>query len=133
MCFRMSEDVVRKPKLFFVSTSATTSTLQTLSLCYVSTATPVACSGRRRRGISSEPVESESLDGMEPEGAVQPSTMNREKREVDGEPLQGQTDREGRFLLYWITTTSISTSTSFTTTYTISSATCTPPGGNLCG
>jgi len=76
-CAVLSEDVVRKPKLFFVSTSASTST-------YTSTI---------------------SLDGMEPEGAVQPSTINRE---VDGEPLQ---DREGRFLLYWITTTSISTST----------------------
>ena len=125
VCFRLSEEVVRKPKLFFVSTSATTSTLQTLSICYVSSATPAACTGRKRRSISLEPAESKSLDGMESEGAVQPSTINRE---VDG----GQ-DREGRFLLYWITTTSISTSTSFTTTYTISSATCTPPGGNLCG
>ena len=116
---------MRKPKLFFVSTSATTSTLQTLSICYVSSATPAACTGRKRRSISLEPAESKSLDGMEAshaisiltgmesEGAVQPSTINRE---VDG----GQ-DREGRFLLYWITTTSISTSTSFTTTYTVSS------------
>ena len=125
VCFRLSEEVVRKPKLFFVSTSATTSTLQTLSICYVSSATPVACSGRKRRSISLEPAESKSLDGMESEGAVQPSTINRE---VDG----GQ-DREGRFLLYWITTTSISTSTSFTTTYTVSSVSCTPAGGNLCG
>ena len=134
VCFRLSEEVVRKPKLFFVSTSATTSTLQTHSLCYVSTATPVACSGRRRRGISSEPVESESLDGMEPEGAVQPSTINRE---VDGETLQDEAssnaNRDGRFLLYWITTTSISTSTSFTTTYSVSSIACTPAGGNICG
>merc|ERR1712016_184090 len=110
----LSEEVVRKPKLFFVSTSATTSTLQTLSLCYVSTATPVACSGRKRRSISSELVESE-MDGMEPD--VQPSTMNRE---VDGEPLQ---DREGRFLLYWITAASCSPPAAFTTTYTISSVT----------
>merc|ERR1711994_349648 len=124
-CTVLSEEVVRKPKLFFVSTSATTSTLQTLSICYVSSATPVACSGRKRRSISLEPAESKSLDGMESEGAVQPSTINRE---VDG----GQ-DREGRFLLYWITTTSISTSTSFTTTYTVSSVSCTPAGGNLCG
>ena len=125
VCFRLSEEVVRKPKLFFVSTSATTSTLQTLSICYVSSATPAACTGRKRRSISLEPAESKSLDGMESEGAVQPSTINRE---VDG----GQ-DREGRFLLYWITTTSISTSTSFTTTYTVSSVSCTPAGGNLCG
>merc|ERR1719175_432793 len=103
--------VVRKPKLFFVSTSATTSTLQTASVCYISSdAAPVACTGRKRRTIS--------LDGMEPEGAVQPSTF---KREVEGESVQDEASlkvnekREGRFLLYWITTTSISTSTSFTT------------------
>merc|ERR1719178_352766 len=131
-CAVLSEDVARQPKLFFV-----TSTLQTLSICYVSTAAPSACSGRKRRSISLEPVESKrrsiSLDEMEPEGAVQPSTINRE---VNGEPLQDEAssiaNREGRFLLYWITTTSISTSTSFTTTYTISSVACTPPGGNNC-
>ena len=134
VCFRLSEEVVRKPKLFFVSTSATTSTLQTLSICYVSSATPAACTGRKRRSISLEPAESKSLDGMESEGAVQPSTINRE---VNGEPLQDEAssiaNREGRFLLYWITTTSISTSTSFTTTYSVSSIACTPAGGNICG
>merc|ERR1712083_1102232 len=133
-CAVLSEDVVRQPKLFFVSTSSTTSTLQTLSICYISTAAPSACAGRKRRSISLEPVESKrrsiSLDEIEPEGAVQPSTINRE---VDGETLQGEAssnaDRNGRVLLYWITTTSIS----FTTTYTIPSVACTPPGANLCG
>merc|ERR1711994_325034 len=122
----LSEEVERKPKLFFVGTSATTTTLQTSSICYVTSAAPSACPGRKRRSISLEPVESKrrsiSLDGMEPDGAVQPSTIDRE---VDGETLQDEaTGRDGRFLLYWITTTSISTSTSFTTTYTISSVLC---------
>merc|ERR1719150_2493218 len=110
-----------------------------MSICYFSLAAQVACAGRKRRSISSlEPTKREkrsiSLDGMEPEGAVQPSTINRE---VDGETLQDEAssnaNRDGRFLLYWITTTSISTSTSFTTTFTISSVACTPPGANLCG
>merc|ERR1711936_1038479 len=121
----LSEDVVRQPKLFFVSTSATTTTLQTSSICYVTSAAPSACPGRKRRSIS--------LDRMEPDGAVQPSTIDRE---VEGETLQDEAssnaNREGRFLLYWITTTSISTSTSFTTTYSISSIACTPPGVNYC-
>ena len=76
------------------------------------------------------------MDGMEPEGAVQPSTF---KREVEGESVKQDEvssnvngNREGRFLLYWITTTSISTSTSFTITYSVSSALCTPAGGNAC-
>ena len=47
-----ADDVVRKPKLFYVSTSATTSTLKTGSICYVSSKTAVvSCGGRKRRSI----------------------------------------------------------------------------------
>ena len=43
-------------------------------------------------------------------------------------------DRNGRFLLYWITTTSVTTITSVTGTLSISgSVSCTPAGGVLCG
>merc|ERR1719158_1202017 len=109
----LSEDV-RKPKLFFVSTSATTSTLQTASICYVSlAANPPACTGRKRRAIS--------LDGMQPKGAVEGESV----QEVESSSYLNE-KREGRFLLYWITTTS------FTTTYTVSSVGCTAPGTNLC-
>merc|ERR1711936_324514 len=122
----LSDEVVRKPKLFFVSTSATTSTLQTASICYVSSATIATCTGRKRRTIS--------LDGEQPENAVQPSTLKRRDANVDSEQeeLNLSKKREGRFLLYWITTTSISTSTSFTTTFTVSSALCTPAGASIC-
>ena len=124
--FRLSDEVARKPKLFFVSTSATTSTLQTASICYVSSATIATCTGRKRRTIS--------LDGVEPEGAVQPSMFKREVDSVQEETNSKVNERrEGRFLLYWITTTSISTSTSFTTTFTVSSALCTPAGASICG
>merc|ERR1712029_1202191 len=119
----LCEEVVRKPKLFFVSTSATTSTLQTASVCYISSATIATCTGRKRRTIS--------LEGMEPEGAVRPSTFKREDEEIsvqDATSLKVNEKREGRFLLYWITTTS----TSFTTTFTVSSALCTPAGAGLC-
>ena len=46
-----------------------------------------------------------------------------------------QTDRQGKFLLYWITTTTTSTTTSFTATSTIGSLACTPAGftNALCG
>ena len=122
----MSKEMTRKPKLFFVSTSATTSTLQTASICYVSSATIATCTGRKRRTIS--------LDAVEPEGAVQPSTFKREVDSVQEETNSRVNERrEGRFLLYWITTTSISTSTSFTTTFTVSSALCTPAGASICG
>ena len=129
-CFRLCEEVARKPKLFFVSTSATTSTLQTAFVCYVTSAAPTSVCGRKKRRAI-------SFDGMEPEGAVQPSTF---KREFEGESVQLDEasskvsgKREGRFLLYWITTTSISTSTSFTITYSVSSALCTPAGAPECG
>merc|ERR1711936_1166475 len=79
------EQVARKPKLFYVSTSATTSTIQALSVCFYTSTAVNACGGRKRRAI-----------------------------DIEG-------SRDGRFLLYWITTTSISTSTSFTVTYTVSS------------
>ena len=112
---------MRKPKLFFVSTSATTSTLQTASVCYISSKTALGtCAGRKRRTIS--------LDGVEMEGKPQPSQANQEVMSA------GNTDkRDGRFLLYWNTTTSISTSTSFTTTLTMSSVQCTNSGAVLCG
>ena len=49
--------------------------------------------------------------------------------EVDS--VEGTSDavknaRNGRFLVYWMTTTSVSTSTSYTSTLTIGSLTCTP-------
>merc|ERR1712154_541342 len=126
----LCEEVARKPKLFFVSTSATTSTLQTAFVCYETSAagTPTCAGRKKRRAIS--------LDGMEPEGAVQPSSF---KRKVEGESVQldevsskVSMNREGRFLLYWITTPSISTSTSYTITYSVSSALCTPAGAAQC-
>merc|ERR1711997_845603 len=116
----LSEEVVRNPKLFFVSTSATTTTLQTASICYLSSgAASTTCTGRKRRAITSfSEIETE----------VQPK-----QDEVDSSLQEAESgDRDGRFLLYWITTTSISTSTSYTITYSVSSALCTPPGGNNC-
>merc|ERR1712223_292784 len=106
--------VERQPKLFFVSTSATTTTLQTASVCYSTSGAPsAACTGRRKRSIN--------IDGV-PLADVKPSQLNQEVQTSQDAKL----DREGRFLLYWITTTSISTSTSYTTTIKISAATCTP-------
>merc|ERR1712038_1947114 len=108
------DEVARKPKLFYVSTSATTSTLNTASVCYVTSGTPTACTGRRRRAVNIEGVP--LADG-------QPSQLSQEVQSSENEL---KNNREGRFLLYWITTTSISTSTSYTVTVSISAATCTP-------
>merc|ERR1712107_241857 len=118
------DEVARKPKLFFVSTSATTSTLQTLSICYVSSNAISACTGRKRRAIN---IDGGSLTDT---ASVELEPSQREQ-EASAPAIDGS--RDGRFLLYWITTTSISTSTSFTTTFSVSSALCTAPGSNLCG
>ena len=111
----------RKPKLFFVSTSSTTSTLQTSSICNATSGAPTStCTGRRKRSINIEGV---------PLADVKPSQLNQEVQSSQ----EDQLDREGRFLLYWITTTSISTSTSYTTTISISAIECTTSGQSLCG
>jgi len=119
------DEVARKPKLFFVSTSSTTTTLQTASICYATSGTPTGtCTGRKKRSIN--------IDGV-PLADVNPSQLNQEVQSSQ----EDQLDREGRFLLYWITTTSISTSTSFTTTVSISGIIiCTTSGVdgvNICG
>ena len=109
-------DIAKKPKLFFVSTSATTSTLSTNSVCYISSnAAVVSCAGRKRRSLNFDQAEMSSLS----------QTTSASKSSPSGN-VAGE--RDGRFLLYWITTTSISTSTSYTTTLTISSVQCTPTG-----
>merc|ERR1712083_728551 len=110
-----AKQVERHPKLFFVSTSSTTSTLSTGTVCYITTGTVSTCSGKKRRAIN---FDGASFD----ESGLQPSQLK-----------DGRLDREGRFLLYWITTTSISTSTSFTTTFSVFSVSCTPSGASACG
>merc|ERR1712113_301920 len=113
-----AEDLARQPKLFYVSTSVTTSTLQTASICYVSSTSLTTCTGRKRRAI--EMASADTSAELEPSHSGKHDTASS----VDD-------SREGRFLLYWITTTSISTSTSFTTTFTVSSALCTHTGASL--
>merc|ERR1711992_519323 len=67
--------VARKPKLFFVSTSATTTTLQTLSVCYVSSTSITTCSGRKKRAIN--------MDGkLSPKDAA-PFELEPSQREQD--------------------------------------------------
>merc|ERR1712056_129472 len=116
------DDVARKPRLFFVSTSSTTTTLQTQSICYVTSGTTITtCTGRKRRSIK--------IDGAQ-HADVKPSQLNQE---VEFSQKDAEKHRDGRFLLYWITTTSISTSTYYTTTVSISAIECTTSGQSLCG
>merc|ERR1711994_79295 len=113
------DEVARKPKLFFASTSATTTTLQTLSVCYYTSGSLTTCTGRKRRAIDVEGVMLSDVKSLEDSTELE-SSHREEGTSIDG-------SRDGRFLLYWITTTSISTS------YTVDSALCTAPGSNICG
>merc|ERR1711953_638073 len=116
------DEVARKPRLFFVSTISTTTTLQTQSICYVTSGTTITtCTGRKRRSIK--------IDGAQ-HADVKPSQLNQE---VEFSQKDAEKQRDGRFLLYWITTTSISTSTYYTTTVSISAIECTTSGQSLCG
>merc|ERR1719490_663686 len=113
------DEVARKPKLFFVSTSATTTTLQTLSICYVSSSSITTCTGRKRRAINMD-------GGMSLKEAASVELEPSQREQAASAPaIDGS--REGRFLLY-----SITTSTSFTTTFSVSSALCTAPGSSSC-
>ena len=117
------DEVARKPRLFFVSTSSTTTTLQTQSICYITSGTTITtCTGRKRRSIK--------IDVAQHAADVKPSQLNQK---VQSSQKEAEKHREGRFLLYWITTTSISTSTSYTTTISVSAIECTRSDTTLCG
>merc|ERR1712121_117896 len=123
-----SEEVGKSPRLFYVSTSASTTVISTAALCYVTSSTPtMTCPGRKKRRVV--------MDG-ETGLMVQPSQsgVGTLKSEDDRELIENSPhmERDGRFLLYWITTTSISSSTSYTTTWSVSSVTCTFAGAPLC-
>merc|ERR1712037_443583 len=69
----LCEEVARKPKLFFVSTSATTSTLQTASICYVTSDSILTCTGRKRRICETRRGE---LEGEREQGGKVPPLLD---------------------------------------------------------
>merc|ERR1711962_183143 len=113
----------RNPKLFFVSTSSTTATLNTATTCWSSAAGtaafPNCMTGRKKRFISDQ---MEDFSGLSRREITPVNKLDSSLKEPESSG-----EREGRFLLHWITTTSISTLTSFTATNTIG-ITCTPAG-----
>merc|ERR1719232_536126 len=117
-----SENAERKAKLFFISTSSTTSTVSTSTYCY--TAGSNAACGRKKRAL--EYIE----DGpVMVQDVVQPSPsatkwddddiLSEDKNEALVDSGMNDAARKGKFLLYWKTTTLTSTSTSYTVTYSL--------------
>merc|ERR1711872_884632 len=121
----------RHPRLFLVSSSSTTSTLSTTTLCYSTAATgftTTAC-GRKKRAIYTDPVAGE-LGGLEdiikpPE----PVSFEEKEKAAEDELIESgrkEYEREGKFLLYWMTTHTSSPFTTYTATTTLGALECTP-------
>merc|ERR1711874_119098 len=117
----------RHPRLFPVSSSSTTSTLSTTTLCYSTAATSfttTAC-GRKKRAIYPVPGEVGGLEEIiKPQEPV--SSEDNEKEAELIESGRKEYEREGKFLLYWMTTTTTSTFTTYTATTTLGALECTP-------
>ena len=137
-----------RQRLFFVSTTSTTSTLSTATLCFVSnTGATLSVCGRKKRALSTEPLGEEELESISPNQPRSASkTWNHffamivlfcrdESELVDSGKSEPEVERDARFLLYWKTTTLTSTSTSYTTTTSLKSVECTPSGFGItvCG
>merc|ERR1712079_286938 len=116
----------RQPKLFWVSSSATTSSVSTSTICFVSATTGfTTCKKRKRRNILADAITDEDVE-INPQ-----STSGKDDSDADiksGAEDPAASRRDGRFLLYWLTTTTTSTTTIFTATGTIATLTCTPAG-----
>merc|ERR1712154_169006 len=123
----------RQPKLFYISSSTTTSTVSTSTVCFLSSGTLATCSKKRKRDIMSDLLR----DAPESINPSRKSRMEEEELEdvLEAVEKQAENQRDPKFLLYWATLTSTSTSTSYTATQTIYSLECTPTGfgTTLCG
>merc|ERR1712223_1999367 len=107
----------RDPRLIYVSTASSTTTLLTQTICFMSSTTIKAC--KRKKRFTDVDVQ---------KAAPEIAPEIQDLKDVDAK-------RDARFLVYWMTTTSLSTLTSFTRTVTIGSLACTPSGYTLsvCG
>merc|ERR1711923_399349 len=119
----------REPKLFFVSSSSTTSTISTHTICYKSTSTAVGtCGKRKKRTILVDTDDQEDSRMIEPSYSIGDEEEEFVSKIESGAEDAAVAQRDGRFLLYWLTTTSTSTTTIYTGTSTVASITCTPNG-----
>merc|ERR1719221_1672111 len=115
----------KTPKLFFVSSSSTTSTFSTTTLCYssIANAAVVAC-GRKKRAILDEDL------GFSEQTNIESDSVHEDIVSGMDEATSSES-RQGKFLLYWLTTTSTSTLTSYTGTTTLV-VSCLPSGMSAC-
>merc|ERR1711988_163438 len=114
----------RKPRLFLVTTASTTSTFRTTTLCYSSVnangATEPSGSCKRKRSISIDGIDDLYEPAPSRSNPIIDSGFENDEDFVEGD-LNHRAARQNffNFLLYWATTTSTSTFTSFTRTGTL--------------
>merc|ERR1719266_627738 len=107
----------RNGKLFYVYTKKTTTTLITVTNCFVSSTGLTACGKRKKRAL----VNQEDLDldiDLAP-SVVYPEDDDDMERSVSGSLKEEEEGRENKALLYWLTTSSVATAYSYTQTFTI--------------
>lgn len=102
--------------MFLVSSSTSISTISTTTYCYATNTVTAACGKRRKRAIN-------YIEGMQEED-VSPSKVH----ELEASETDPATARDPRFVMYWMTTTSTSYTTTFTATTSITKLECTPSG-----
>merc|ERR1711976_77658 len=124
----------KKPKLFYVSTSSTTSTVSTTTLCYTSIANSAVTScGRKKRAILDEALGiTGNIEADRTSADIEDDDAAHEDLISGMDEATSSDGRQGKFLLYWLTTTSTSTLTSYTTTTTLV-VSCIPGGISVCG
>merc|ERR1712050_288587 len=111
----------RLGKMFLVSSSTSITTISTTTYCYATNTVTTACGKRRKRAIHFvEGMEDDDIDS----GELAPSKV----RDLQSSEVDQDSPRDPRFVMYWMTTTSTSVTTSFTATTTISKLDCTPSG-----
>ena len=140
--------IALSPKLFFVSTSTTTSTQTSSTFCFVATTAShvlIECKKRRKKR-DLEAITTSGGQGQEWMDKIQPTpkqvcssssccctsfihifikgTVGNMKEEKKEEVEAHR--REGRLMNYWMTTTTTLISISYTATSTFASVTCTP-------
>merc|ERR1719153_56969 len=94
----------RQPKLFYVSSSTTTTTVSTITFCYhiLSTNKAVYNCGRKKRSVS-------DVREIEDGAVIQP-TSSEGKVTQEIEALESGQKRDPKYLNYWMTTTTTLTS-----------------------
>merc|ERR1712083_849465 len=110
--------LVRNPKVFFPLTTTTVKATTTL----------VACGKRKRRMVLEDMIAGgEKIADIKPDSTAltdwEEDEVEAEEPEIDSilrdDLEEDETDREGKFMLYWTTVTKTSYATAYTQTSTI--------------